>query len=174
MAAADRSVSTRYVDSIDELDLLKPLWGALQDHHAAVDPMLAGRTPKRDNRDAWLMRRSKYERWLGDPDTFFVLAEGPAGPVGYAFVTIGPGYASWRTGERIAELETLSVLPQHRGGGVGSKLVEAVWDRLRELGVDDLAVTTVKTNVDARRFYEREGLSESFVIYYAKDPGEER
>jgi GNAT superfamily N-acetyltransferase len=85
----------------------------------------------------------------------------------YAFVTVGPGYASWQTRERIAELETLSVLPEHRSGGVGALLIEAVWDRLRETGVEDLAVTTVRSNVDARRFYEREGFSESFVVYYA-------
>jgi ribosomal protein S18 acetylase RimI-like enzyme len=168
VAATGRQITVRYSSSVEEVDVLEPLWGALQDHHAEVDPILAGKAPKRDAGDAWRMRRSKYERWLGDPEAFFVLAEDEGRPVGYAFVTVGPGYASWRTGELLAELETLSVLPEHRGGGVGEMLLEAVWSRLADLGVEDLAVTTVSTNVDARRFYERQGFGESFVVYYAK------
>lgn len=168
MTQADSNITMRYADSVEEVDVLEPLWGALQDHHAEVDPVLAGKAPKRDAGDAWRMRRSKYERWLGDPETFFVLAEDEGRPVGYAFVTVGPGYASWRTGERLAELETLSVLPEHRGSGVGEMLLEAVWRRLADLGIEDLAVTTVTTNVGARRFYERQGFGESFVVYYAK------
>jgi hypothetical protein len=30
--------------------------------------------PKRPSVDAWRIRRSKYEHWLEDPDTFFVVA----------------------------------------------------------------------------------------------------
>ncbi len=48
-------------------------------------------------------------------------------PVGYAFVTVGPGYASWATGDRLAELETLSVLPEHRGSGLGAALLDTVY-----------------------------------------------
>jgi GNAT superfamily N-acetyltransferase len=111
---------------------------------------------------------TKYERWLRDPDTFFVLAEEGGGPVGYAFVTVGPGHASWASGERLAELETLSVLDGRRGAGIGAALVAAVWDRLARLGVEDLQVTTASTNVDSHRFYEREGLVQRFVVYYGK------
>jgi ribosomal protein S18 acetylase RimI-like enzyme len=167
----ETQITTRHVDSVDEVDLLEPLWGALQDHHAEVDPVLAGSAPKRDAGDAWRMRRSKYVRWLEDRDTFFVLAEDGGAAIGYAFVTVGPGFASWQSGERIAELETLSVLPEHRSGGVGALLLEEVWSRLAERGVDDLAITTVTTNVDARRFYERHGFNESFVVYYRKGGG---
>jgi GNAT superfamily N-acetyltransferase len=114
------------------------------------------------------MRRSKYERWLEDSETFFVIAESARRPVGYAFVTVGPGYASWATGERAAELETLSVLPDHRGGGVGAALIEAAWNRLAEMGIDEMAITTTKTNVDAHRFYERQGFKPGFVVFYGK------
>jgi hypothetical protein len=34
------------------------------------------------------------------------------------------------------------------------------------MGVEDLAITTAKTNVDSRRFYERHGFTQDFVIYY--------
>jgi len=67
-------------------------------------------------------------------------------------------------------LETLSVLPDHRGSGVGAALIEAAWERLGELGVEDMAITTTMTNVDAHRFYERQGFSQGFVVYHGKRP----
>jgi GNAT superfamily N-acetyltransferase len=160
----------RYESSVEEIDVVEPLWNALQEHHVRVTPELDPQTPKRDLANAWRIRRSKYVRWLENPETFFVIAEDECGPVGYAFVTVGPGYASWKTGERAAELETLSVLPEHRGRGVGAELIEAAWRRLDELGIDDMAITTTKTNVDSHRFYERQGFSQIFVVYHGKRP----
>lgn len=170
MSSADPAITLRYANSVDEIDAVEPLWNALQRHHVRVTPELDPQTPKRDLADAWRLRRSKYVRWLGDPEAFFVIAEDESGPVGYAFVTVGPGYASWKTGERAGELETLSVLSEHRGRGVGAELLEAAWHRLDELGIDDMAITTTKTNVDSHRFYEREGFSQAFVVYHGKRP----
>lgn len=161
-------MTLRFANSHDELDRVEPLWDALQEHHARIAPSLAGVAPKRSLTDAWRHRRAKYERWLQDPDTFFVIAERAEQPLGYAFVTIGPSYASWDAGERLAELESLSVLPAHRSQGVGEALLEAAWSRLAELGVEDLAITTGVANVDSHRFYERHGFEQSFVVYYAK------
>lgn len=157
-----------YANTVEEIDAVEPMWNALQEHHVRISPELGPRTPKRELVDAWRVRRSKYVRWLEDPETFFVIAEDVDGPIGYAFVTVGPGYASWLTGERAGVLETLSVLPDRRSGGVGAALIEAVWSRLEEIGVDDMAITTTTTNVDAHRFYERQGFSQSFVIYHGK------
>jgi ribosomal protein S18 acetylase RimI-like enzyme len=172
---ADRSppsgLDLRVAATPGELDAVEPLWNALQAHHSEITPALSERTPKRDAGDAWRLRRAKYERWLKDPDTFFVVAEADGTPVGYAFVTVGPGYASWETGERLAELETLSVLPERRGGGIGSALIDAVWDRLAQLGVEDMQITTTTTNVDSHRFYERQGFAQRFVVYYGSPPG---
>lgn len=120
---------------MEEIDAVEPLWNALQEHHSRITPSLAGRAPKRDLGDAWRLRRAKYERWLEDPEAFFVIAERRDRPIGYAFVTVGPGYAGWQTGDRLAELETLSVLPEHRGDGVGTALLECVWQHLAEMGV---------------------------------------
>ncbi|MGH2975447.1 MAG: GNAT family N-acetyltransferase [Solirubrobacterales bacterium] len=163
-------IELRYAGTVAELDLVEPLWNALQAHHTAISPDLGEATPHRDAADAWRIRRAKYERWLRDPDAFFVVAETAGEPVGYAFVTIGPGYASWQTGERLAELETLSVLPQHRASGIGSALIKEVWKRLATLGVEDMAITTTTTNVDSHRFYEREGFRQRFVVYHGKSP----
>lgn len=167
----DGALALRRTSTTEDLDSLEPIWNALQAHHSEISPDLGPRTPTRAAPDAWRIRRSKYERWLEDPDTFFVIAEAAGEPVGYACVTIGLPYASWATGNRIAELETLSVLPDHRGEGIGAALLEAAWNRLAELGVEDMAITTTVTNADARRFYERHGFSQRFAVHYGRSPG---
>ena len=162
---ADTTV--RYASSAEELDILEPHWNALHEHHSEVLPALGGQARPRPLLDAWNRRRAKYEQWLDDPESFFVVAEDGRKPIGYAFVTIGPGYAAWSTG-RLAALETLSVLPVHRGTRIGSQLLNSVWSRLAERGVDEMVITAVLTNVSAHRFYERHGFHQGFVIYYGK------
>lgn len=156
--------------TLDELDELEPLWWALQQHHSEVMPLLA-HAPPRERSEAWRRRRDKYRGWLDDPLSFALVAREGERAIGYAFVTVGPGHAAWCSGDRIAELETLSVLPAERNRGVGTALVDAVERRLLELGVGDLAVTAAATNLDSHRFYERRGLARAFVAFYgAIDP----
>lgn len=173
MAREGQLVNCRVSRSRAEIPALEPLWNALQVHHSQITPSLAGVTPKRDLDEAWERRRAKYESWLENPASFFVVAEETARPIGYAFVTVGPGYASWATGDKLAELETLSVLPEHRGQGVGAALLDVVWERLEAAQVGDLAITTALTNVDSHRFYERAGFTPGFIIYYARRPADE-
>jgi RimJ/RimL family protein N-acetyltransferase len=168
--APGRRLTLRYSDAVEDLAALEPVWNALQAHHVEITPNLGPGTPPRAMADAWRIRRSKYERWLRDPDTFFVIAEAGEDPVGYACVTLAMPYASWATGERLAELETLTVLAGHRGKGIGAALLEAAWQRLGELGVEEMAITTTVTNLDAQRFYERHGFSQSFAVYYGRSP----
>jgi len=65
--------------------------------------------------------------------------------------------ASWDVGERTGELETLAVAEEVRGAGIGTMLIEACRDRLREQGVRYWAVAVVEDNADATRLYERVG-----------------
>lgn len=171
MKRSQPTTTLRYANEAGQLPVVKPLWDALQRHHSKVTPNLGGSTPKRELADSWRRWRAKYESWLRDPDTFFVIAEVEDLPIGYAFVTIGPGYAGWQTGDRLAKLETISVLPEHRGNGVGTALLEFVWGHLVEMGVEDLSITVAKTNVDSHRFYERHGFVQGFVVYYGKPRG---
>jgi GNAT superfamily N-acetyltransferase len=169
-ASHPANLSLRRSSEPAELDRLEPLWNALQRHHVEVTPDLGPRTRERSDEEAWRIRRGKYERWLGDPDTFFVLAELDGEPVGYAFVTVGMPYASWDAGERLADLETLSILPAHRGAGIGAALIDAVWNHLSELGVADMQIVTTSTNAGAKRFYERHGFSHRMDVYYGRSP----
>ena len=157
----------RYTSNTEDLDALEPLWNALQEHHSEVLPALGGQTRPRSLADSWSRRRAKYEGWLDDAESFFVVAEEGDKAVGYAFVTVGPGYAGWATG-RLATLETLSVLPEHRRARIGTQLMDAVWSRLAERDIDEMAITTAFTNVGSRRFYERHGFQQGFVVYYGR------
>jgi RimJ/RimL family protein N-acetyltransferase len=169
-SALKPSVSLRRSSDPAELDQLGPLWNALQEHHAEVTPELGPRTPERTLAEAQRIRLAKYERWLDDPDTFFIVAAVDGEPAGYAFVTVGMPYASWDVGERLASLESLSVLPTHRSAGIGAALLDAVWNHLDELGVTDMQIVTTSTNVGAKRFYERHGFSHRLDVYYGKRP----
>jgi ribosomal protein S18 acetylase RimI-like enzyme len=135
-----------------------------------VAPELAVLGEVRAEADSWAVRRELYEEWLGDPDAFVLIAESDGGPVGYAMVQLRGPEETWATGDRVAELETLAVLPEHRGKGIGSALVERMHEELRRLGVDHFVVSVIASNADAVRFYERLGLTRFLVTFAGQVP----
>ena len=64
---------------------------------------------------------------------------------------------------RIGEIESLSVLPQYRGSGLGSELLERLEKHLHELGVEDLILGALAGNTDAIRLYERRGYQPTWL-----------
>lgn len=146
------------------VDDLEPMWRALHSHHLTVDPRLPG-VPMREVDDTWPRRRVEYEEWLAEPDAFVMIAEDGERPVGYALVHLHPADDCWVTGERFAELESLSVLPEARDGGIGAALMAAVYEELRRLGVHALEIGVLSTNEGAIRFYERQGFR-PWVVHY--------
>ncbi len=145
-----------------DVDVLRPLWLALRDHHGSLTEDWG---PVRDDEDSWARRRRDYATWLTEPDAFCLVArraeEGPA--LGYAVVTVNSGSPTWAAVERFGYLETLSVLPSARGAGVGTALLDAVQAHLSALDVVRLELTMVARNAEARRFYERAGFDVRFV-----------
>jgi GNAT superfamily N-acetyltransferase len=144
------------------LDQVRPLWLALRTHHHAIAPDLG---PVREDEDTWRRRRVQYERWLEDERCFILLARRQNRAVGYAMVRVDEHSSPTWTGDRVnADLETLSVLPDARGAGVGARLIAAVREEVDRQGYDGLLLTAVAANRDALRFYEREGFAPTFVI----------
>jgi ribosomal protein S18 acetylase RimI-like enzyme len=135
---------------------LQPLWRSLHEHHMAVAQ--PSHAEGRSGDESWARRRRSYERWLAEPGAFALIAQRAGRPVGYAVVRLVEGSQSWGTADRIAELETLALLPDARGSGIGTRLMDAVSDQLAELGIRDLSVAVAAGNEDALRFYERRGL----------------
>ena len=149
---------------------LQPLWESLHGHHAQVAPHLAELGPIRAREDSWAIRRALYEEWLAEPDAFVLIAEAAGAPVGYALVHMRGPEETWATGDRIAELETLAVLPDHRGGGIGMELMEAVYAELKRVGVKHMAVSVIASNEEAIRFYDRLGMLPFLVSYIGEVP----
>jgi GNAT superfamily N-acetyltransferase len=146
--------------SIEELPAerlyeLAPLWNSLREHHLIVAP--AWLPPAYDAEESWRRRADQYRQWLADPDSFVLVACREQTLVGYAFVHLRGGSPTWPVSERAGELETLAILPEERGRGVGRALLDAVSDRLRGLGATEISLHLLAGNDDAGRFYEREG-----------------
>jgi ribosomal protein S18 acetylase RimI-like enzyme len=149
------------LDPATQLEQLRPLWLAMVAHHHAITPDWG---PVRDDDDSWSRRHKDYAGWLTEPDAFCLVArDGDGRAVGYLLATVNSGSPTWAAVERFAYIESVSVLPELRGAGIGKRLLDAASEHLDELGVSRIELTAVARNAEALRFYEREGFSVSFV-----------
>jgi len=73
-------------------------------------------------------------------------------------VTLGKPYWGWASGERVADVDTLSVLPEAQGQKIGTKLMDAVEAELERRGVREFRIVVLAPNADAMLFYQRRGL----------------
>jgi ribosomal protein S18 acetylase RimI-like enzyme len=153
----------------EDLDLVGPLWVAVHHRHQESMPGLA---PYVTDAETWLARRKLYEELLAKPDTLLLLAMVDEKPVGYGLTHVFPVEDTWiedtwRTGEQIGEIESLSVLPSYRGSGLGSQLLERLEAHLHGRGVDDIVLGALAGNADAIRLYERRGYRPTW-LYLSK------
>jgi ribosomal protein S18 acetylase RimI-like enzyme len=154
----------------ERLDDLEPLWLTLHDHHRSIAGHLAELAPFRTGPESWVPRRARYERVLAEKDTFLLFAERDGRPVGCALVVLTGTEATLRLGERVAELDTISILPEERGRGLGTRLLEAVYEELRRRGITELSLAVMTGNDDAVRFYERHGFKSYLGIMLGRVP----
>jgi len=149
----------------ERLDDLEPLWHALAVHHGSVTPELA---PLRERADSWARRRAHYEERLAQPGAFLLIAEADDGsPVGYAMVSTGAASQTWAI-EAAATLETIVLLPEARGKGLGTALIARVREEVRAAGVTHLLLSVVADNAAAIRFYRRHGFESAFIEMIAR------
>jgi len=95
-----------------------------------------------------------YIKGFGDmPADCGVVAELDGGIVGMAWARIIPAYGN--IDECTPEL-AVSVLPEHRGKGIGAAMMARLFGELRERGFARTSLAVQKKN-DAVRFYERLG-----------------
>jgi GNAT superfamily N-acetyltransferase len=149
---------------VGDLDELELLWLLLHAHHQAVAPQLA---PYVDDATSWGERRAHYVDAL-ERGGFLLGARDDGQLIAYALVGItterpNAWSDTWQVGDAIAELETLVVLPELRGSGVGTRLLDAVDAELEERGIGDMLIGAVASNGDAIRLYERRGFVPAWI-----------
>jgi ribosomal protein S18 acetylase RimI-like enzyme len=151
--------------SAQDVPALEPLWVAVHHVHQAAMPELA---PYVSDAETWAELSRHYRHLFEKPDTELLLAIAGDELVGYALTHVLPVGETfipdtWRTGERIGELESLSVLPSHRGQGIGSALLDAVDDAFEARGIRDVIVGALAANDAALRLYERRGFRPTWL-----------
>jgi ribosomal protein S18 acetylase RimI-like enzyme len=151
--------------SAEDIPALEPLWVAVHHVHVASMPELA---PYVSDAETWAERRALYESVLEKPDTVLLLALDGDELVGYALSHVLPLQETWigdtwRTGQRIAELESLSVRESHRGRGIGSALLDAIDEALEAMGIRDVFVGALAGNEAALRLYRRRGFRPTWL-----------
>lgn len=147
----------------ERVDELEPLWLALHRHHrdVAAQPVVA------DDAVSWARRRAWYLDMLAGGEDLLLIAEREGRPVGYAFLHLHHGPDdTWPVDGRWGELVSLSVLPEERGAGVGTRLLDAVDAELEARGVRDLQVAVMAGNAEALRLYERRGLLPAELVLF--------
>ena len=87
-------------------------------------------------------------------DDQLALLAGDDPAVGFAYLTLrlSPYYDG-----PVALLEELYVVPHLRDRGIGTALLTAAMDAVRERGAEELQINVDEVDVDTRRFYERHG-----------------
>ena len=137
---------------------LEPLFKAMHEHHRAGRPRAASVLALRSGDEAWARRRQHYRSLFAGGSGHLLLAEDGGRAIGYAVVSEVGSQATLETGSRMAELESLAVLPGERGAGVGSALMNAAHELVRELGIDQVMLYVLDGNDGALRFFERYGM----------------
>ena len=151
----------------ERLDALAPLWISLSGFHAAITP---SELPVRPAAEGWTERRERYRVGLAEGAVLLV-ADGPGGLLGYAFALPRSAPETLAV-DRLLEVETVAVLPEARGAGIGTALMDAIEERARELGIGYLSLSVRTANEGARRLYERRGFRSLYeTMYLTLPPG---
>jgi GNAT superfamily N-acetyltransferase len=109
--------------------------------------------------------RASFEALVDDPDRVGVLAD-VGGELAAGLMGSHPELTPF-VRLREARLNSLWVLPQHRGLGLGGLLVDAFLDWARERGAPYAVVTAFTANPTAIRLYERHGFGPHTVTLRA-------
>jgi ribosomal protein S18 acetylase RimI-like enzyme len=128
----------------------------MHDHMVALDPW--SRLVRSPGHSAAFIRQ--FLQRVKSDSGFILVAEADGKPAGIAVCWVRPFDAAQRTTElptRAGLLSDLSVLPEWRGKGIGSRLIQEAERRFREDSCDQMSLGVFAPNRDALRLYQRLG-----------------
>jgi ribosomal protein S18 acetylase RimI-like enzyme len=120
------------------------------EHHRLLDPELY-RVPDAD------AGREVYARKLESEETGIFVADRDGTVVGFAEARLVRSDPAGMLGFALAAEIGIAVAANHRRGGIGAALIDAVEEWARERGAERLTLSTHAANDGAIRLYERLG-----------------
>ena len=151
-----------------DISQLRRAFLSLHGHHRSLSAVPITEPDER----AWQERVSTYEKYFDEGRALLHLARVNGQCVGYAFTVLHAGSDdTFPLGVGYAELYTLAVLPQWRGSGVGTALLDAVDGALIGAGIPNLTVAVMAQNDAAIRLYRRRGFVPGELIMYRISTG---
>ncbi|WP_168583673.1 GNAT family N-acetyltransferase [Gephyromycinifex aptenodytis] len=143
---------------VRDVKRVKPLWQLLVQRYADV---AADDWPVRDANDAWQRRHQDYLTWINEASgVIFIAWEGEgeaARAIGYAALRFVDSGAAIDLGERVGEMESLAVYPEHHGKGIGTSLITACRRELERREIAFCCIETLASNEQAVALCERNG-----------------
>ncbi len=136
-----------------DAEAISALWRRMAEEHRAYDP------------DFWCWSDDAGAKWkehfikcLKDENMITLVSEGPGGElVGFvnASCKLSPPIFLAR---RKGEVWDLYVTPDCRGNGLGTELMEGVFERFKGREVENVVLHVAMANPPAKRFYEKLGM----------------
>jgi len=131
----------------DNIDVIRPLWEQLNQHHAALSSPFAADIASR----AFETRALELQAKAISGKLRIEIAHTAPGtpPVAYCITSL--------SAERAGEIDSLFVNPDRRRNGIASTLMQRALEWLRDSGAVSQRVTVLHANDEALAFYRRFG-----------------
>lgn len=113
-------------------------------------------------------RTQSWKRILADQSQTTLIIEQDHTPIG--FINIGACHDA-SAGQHTGEIRAIYVLPDYMHQGVGTKLLQAGLDRLRERKFSKVSLWVLKENRSAISFYQTQGLQPDGHCKTERRPG---
>jgi ribosomal protein S18 acetylase RimI-like enzyme len=144
-----------------DLDPLASLWTALGEHHAELDPAFALRP------DAAPEIRRLLLAQLRDPEAAFFLWEEGGRALGFAQVRVDAA-PPILVETRRAEIVDLAVRADARRRGIGSALLAAALDWVRDRDVERVEVRVAAANAAGQGFWRARGFGDWMDVLHRR------
>ena len=144
----------------DLLEVLAPLWEKLRDHHRDCSSHFTSWFAKRsfEQRHEELVGKAKD----GDLRADIAYDDGTQSPVGYCVSTIDE--------YRVGEIDSLFLLPEYRGSGIGEELMQRHLTWLQDQETSQIQLVVAEGNERVIPFYQRFGFQPfSFAMQIPPD-----